>query len=104
MAEEMKAMNCLRKKISESKTATFQMRINPDVKKQAEEVFAAYGLTLTEAVNIFIHQSLCEGGLPFVLSPGNREYQRARSIQPAGALCGGARGKERCNASAQQDI
>jgi len=41
MAEEMKAMNCLRKKISESKTATFQMRINPDVKKQAEEVFAA---------------------------------------------------------------
>lgn len=55
-------MNCLRKKISESKTATFQMRINPDVKKQAEEVFAAYGLTLTEAVNIFIHQSLREGG------------------------------------------
>lgn len=81
MAEEMKAMNCLRKKISESKTATFQMRINPDVKKQAEEVFAAYGLTLTEAVNIFIHQSLREGGLPFVLSPGNREYQRARAAR-----------------------
>lgn len=61
------------------KTASFQMRINPDVKSQAEEVFAAYGLTLTDAVNIFIQQSLNTKGLPFLLSPENAEYLKAKS-------------------------
>ena len=63
------------------KTGTFQMRINPEVKSQAESLFAAYGLTLTDAVNIFIQQSLHTHGLPFLLSPENAEYLKAKSIQ-----------------------
>ena len=47
------------------KTASFQMRINPEVKQRAEEIFARCGLTLTDAVNIFLQQSLNTGGLPF---------------------------------------
>lgn len=61
------------------KTSTFQMRINPDVKKQAESVFSTYGLTLTDAVNIFIQQSLNEQGLPFLLSPENAEYMKKKA-------------------------
>lgn len=38
---------------SAGKTASFQMRINPEVKKKAETLYASYGLTLTDAVNIF---------------------------------------------------
>ena len=34
------------------KTASFQMRINPEVKQRAEEIFARCGLTLTDAVNM----------------------------------------------------
>lgn len=56
------------------KSATFQMRINPEVKRQAESVFAAYGLSLTDAVNLFIQQSLNTQGLPFLLSPENGAY------------------------------
>ena len=63
------------------KTGTCQMRINPEVKSQAESLFAAYGLTLTDAVNIFIQQSLHPQGLPFLLSPENAEYLKAKSIQ-----------------------
>lgn len=63
------------------KTATFQMRINPEVKARAESVFSAYGLTLTDAVNIFIQQSLNTQGLPFLLSPENAEYLRSKSVQ-----------------------
>lgn len=63
------------------KTGSFQMRINPDVKSQAEAIFAAYGLTLTDAVNIFIQQSLNTKGLPFLLSPENAEYLKAKSAQ-----------------------
>ncbi len=62
------------------KSTSFQMRINPDVKSQAEEVFATYGLTLTDAVNIFIQQSLNTKGLPFLLSPENAEYLKAKSV------------------------
>jgi len=40
------------------KTATFQMRINPEVKQRVEAIYARQGLTLTDAVNIFIQQSL----------------------------------------------
>ena len=40
------------------KTSTFQMRINPDVRQQIEDVYAKYGLSLTDAINIFFQQSL----------------------------------------------
>lgn len=51
------------------KRATFQMRISPDVKQQAESLFATYGLTLTDTINVFIPQSLSTKGLPVLLSP-----------------------------------
>ena len=67
--------------VSAPKTATFQMRINPEVKARAEDVFSAYDMTLTDAVNIFIQQSLNTNGLPFLLSPENAEYLKAKSVQ-----------------------
>ena len=63
------------------KTATFQMRINPDVKQRVEDVYARQGLTLTDAVNIFIQQSLNMDGLPFLASPENEEYIKAKAMQ-----------------------
>lgn len=50
------------------KTATFQMRINPQVKDRAERIFAKCGLTLTDAINIFIQQSMNVEGLPFMIT------------------------------------
>lgn len=66
--------------VSAPKSSSFQMRINPEVKSRAEAVFASYGLTLTDAVNIFIQQSLNTNGLPFLLSPENAEYLKAKSV------------------------
>lgn len=48
-----------------AKTATINMRVNPEVKSDAESIFASLGMTLTEAINIFLHKSVMEGGLPF---------------------------------------
>ena len=39
------------------KTSTFQMRINPEIKKNVEDIYARAGMTLTDAVNIFLQQS-----------------------------------------------
>ena len=63
------------------KTATFQMRINPDVKQRVEDIYARQGLTFTDAVNIFIQQSLNMGGLPFLVSPENEAYMKDKAMR-----------------------
>lgn len=65
---------------SQSKTSSFQMRINPEIKHRAEQLYASYGLTLTDAVNIFIQQSLNTNGLPFLMSPENEEYLKGKAM------------------------
>jgi len=35
------------------------------VKSGAEELFGSFGLTVTDAVNVFLRQSLMRGGFPF---------------------------------------
>lgn len=62
------------------KTGTFQMRINPEIRQQIEAVYAQYGLSLTDAINIFLQQSLNESGLPFLLSPDNAEYMKTKAV------------------------
>ena len=64
---------------SAPKTAMFQMRINPEIKREAEDVFSAYGLSLTDAFNIFLQQSLNSNGFPFLLSPENAEYMKSKA-------------------------
>ena len=49
------------------KTATLNMRVDPRVKEEAERVYARFGMNLTDAVNVFLHKSIMEGGLPFDL-------------------------------------
>ena len=49
------------------KTATLNMRVDPSVKEEAERVYAQFGMNLTVAVNVFLHKSIMEGGLPFDL-------------------------------------
>jgi len=52
-----------------SKTASLNIRLDPEVKQNAESVYSHYGLSLAEAVTVFIHQSCNVGGLPFDLRP-----------------------------------
>ena len=46
-------------------TVPTQIRIDSDVKAQATELFAKLGLDMSGAVNIFLHQCILRGGLPF---------------------------------------
>ena len=48
-----------------AKIASISMRVNPQIKAQAESIYRSLGITLTEAINIFLHKSILEGGLPF---------------------------------------
>ncbi len=48
-----------------AKTANLNIRIDPKTKEEAEKLFSNFGITITDAVNLFLHQSLLSGGLPF---------------------------------------
>ena len=66
--------------VTGNKTGTFQMRINPVVKREVEKIYAEQGFTLTEAINMLIQQSLNIGGLPFLVSAENREHIKKKAI------------------------
>ena len=47
------------------KTSVVNIRTEPEIKKQVENLFSKFGISVSDAVNIFFHQSLMQGGLPF---------------------------------------
>ena len=46
-------------------TTNISIRMDADLKAQAEALFNELGMNLTTAFNIFVLQSLREGGIPF---------------------------------------
>lgn len=50
-----------------NKTATVNVRMTPETKKQAEELFSSFGITLSDAFNLFLHQAIIEQGIPFAV-------------------------------------
>lgn len=48
-----------------AKTANINVRIEPEVKQQAEDLFGSFGISVTDAINIFLRTSIMEGGFPF---------------------------------------
>lgn len=44
------------------------VRMDEDLKKQADELFDDLGLSFSGAVNVFVRQALREDGLPFAIT------------------------------------
>lgn len=51
-----------------AKEATLQVRMDADLKEQAEALYRELGTSFAEAVRIFAKQSILENGMPFVIS------------------------------------
>ena len=49
-------------------TTNLNIRIDKELKEQAEVFFAELGLNMSSAFNIFVRQSLRQGKIPFELS------------------------------------
>ena len=48
-----------------AKTDTLHIRIEPTVKKKAEKTLKDLGLSITEAINVFLNQVILQDGIPF---------------------------------------
>ena len=46
-------------------TASLNIRIDSNVKKQAQELFNALGMDMTTAINVFLRKAIQRQGMPF---------------------------------------
>ena len=62
-------------------TTNISIRMDSDLKAQADALFGELGMNLSTAFNIFVRQSLRDGGIPFEISlnqPNNRCHAGGR--------------------------
>ncbi len=50
------------------KTMTLNLRVNPAVKKSAEEILSRLGLSMSTAIDIYLRQISLTGSIPFPIS------------------------------------
>ena len=56
-----------------AKEVVLQVRMDASLKAEAEQLYKDMGTSFAEAVRIFARQSVCEHGMPFMISarPGH---------------------------------
>jgi DNA-damage-inducible protein J len=72
-----------------AKTASLNIRIDPETKSSAERLFSQFGITVTDAVNMFLRQSLMSGGLPFELKLPRYGAETEEAIKEAREIMSG---------------
>ena len=66
-----------------TKTANLHIRIDPETKSNAEQLFSSFGITISDAVIMFLRQSLMVRGLPFELRQPRYNAETEAAIQEA---------------------
>jgi len=63
---------------------SMNIRMDSDIKKKAQKIFAELGLDTTTAINIFLRQVIRTNGLPFEVkidSPNNDTLETIKEIE-----------------------
>jgi len=72
-----------------TKAANLHIRIDPETKTGAEELYSSFGITVTDAIVMFLRQSLMVGGLPFELRQPRYNAETEAAIQEARDIMSG---------------
>ena len=56
-------------------TTTVQIRMDADLKKEAEEMFHRMGLTMTSAMNLFVKTAVNRRQIPFAITDTRSELE-----------------------------
>lgn len=72
-----------------AKTANINVRIDPETKLNAEKLFSSFGITITDAINIFLRKSIMEGGLPFEVKQPHYNMETEAAMKEAKAIMDG---------------
>lgn len=64
-------------------TTNISIRMDSELKAAAEALFEELGMNLTTAFNIFVRQSLREGGIPFMITQNTPTKETVAAILEA---------------------
>ncbi|MBO5246223.1 MAG: type II toxin-antitoxin system RelB/DinJ family antitoxin [Eubacterium sp.] len=68
---------------AKSNTTNISIRMDKDLKLAADSLFEELGMNLTTAFNIFVRQSLREGGIPFKITEGKPNQETVAAMLEA---------------------
>ena len=72
-----------------ARTANINVRTEPETKSRAEAVYSRFGLSLSDAINVFLNMSIMEGGFPFsVKQPRFNQETEAAILEARDILSG----------------
>lgn len=54
-----------------AKSDMIQVRVDPQVKREADALFAELGIPTATAINLFLKTAIREGGIPFAIRAGS---------------------------------
>ena len=64
-------------------TTNISIRMDADLKAQADTLFNSLGMNLSTAFNIFVRQSLREGGIPFKVTTSSPNKETIAALLEA---------------------
>ena len=64
-------------------TTPTQVRIDTDIKKSATELFSSLGLDMSGAINMFLHQCVLRGGIPFNIEMPQYSQKTIKAMEEA---------------------
>ena len=64
-------------------TTPTQIRIDSEIKKEAVALFDQLGLDMSGAVNLFLHQCVLRGGLPFAVEVPHYDQRVLKAMTEA---------------------
>jgi DNA-damage-inducible protein J len=71
-----------------AKTAVINIRTDVETKKAIEGLYSSFGITVSDAVNIFFKKSLMESGLPFKMKKEKKPNKELlEAIKEANEIC-----------------
>ncbi|MDD6036789.1 MAG: type II toxin-antitoxin system RelB/DinJ family antitoxin [Lachnospiraceae bacterium] len=69
--------------MAKTTSCNISIRMDSDLKSAAEALFDELGMSLSTAFNIFVRQSLREGGIPFKITEGRPNQETVAAILEA---------------------
>lgn len=72
-----------------AKTEILTLQIDSKLKEQAEALFSNLGMTLEEAITLFLEASILHGGIPFPLEQTRYNQQTELALEEARDILSG---------------
>ena len=72
-----------------AKSEIYTLQIDSSLKEQADALFSSLGMTIEEAVTLFLEASILHGGLPFSLEQTRYNHETELALEEARDLLSG---------------